>query len=89
MRNSIIVKVTELRSMMQDIRRSDCDVVRLTINDVDEFDGDTIPACISLSACRASSPDKWIDFDDIDAVSNESELEDRSLTAMHMSSNLL
>lgn len=89
MRNSIIVKVTELRSMMQDIRRSDCDAVRLTINDADEFDGDELPPSISLSACRMSSPEKWIDFDEIEAVPNESELKEQSFTAIHMSSNLL
>ena len=88
MKNSIIVKVSDLRSMIQDIRRSGCDIVSLTINDTDNFDGDIIPPSISLSACRNSS-DVWIDFEEIEAIPNESELEKESLTAVHMSSNLL
>lgn len=89
MKDSIIVKVSELRSMLQDIRRSGCELVSLTINEADEFDGDTIPPCISFSACKEYSPDEWIDFDVVEAVPNESELTEKSLTAMHMSSNLL
>lgn len=89
MKNSIIVNVSELRSIVQDIRRSGCDCVRLTINDADNFEGDVIPPCISFSACKTFSPEDWVDFDDIDAVSNEAELDEKSITAVHMSSNLL
>lgn len=89
MKDTIIVNVSELRSLVQDIRHSGCDVVSLTINEADKFDDDVIPAHISFSACKESSPDKWIHFDDIDAVPNESELKEKSITAIHMSSNLL
>ncbi len=89
MRNSIIVNVTELRSMLQDIRRSGCDCVSLTIDEADCADGDVFPTSISFSACKGYEPDKWIDFEPIDAVPNESELSEKSLTAFHISSNLL
>lgn len=89
MKDSITVKVSELRSMIQDIRRSGCDLVSLTIHESDEFDGDIIPPSISFSACRSSSPDVWIDFEEVEAVPNESELDESSITAVHMSSNLL
>lgn len=88
MKDTIIIKVSELRSLVQDIRRSGCDVVSLTINEADKFDDEVIPPSISFSACKEVSPDEWIDFEEIEAVSNESELNEKSLTAMHMSSNL-
>lgn len=76
--------------MLQDIRRSGCDVVSLTINEIDdEIEDDIIPASISFSACRKASPESWIDFDEVESVPNEAELAEKSLTAVHMSSNLL
>lgn len=89
MKDSIIVNVSKLRSIVQYVRRSGCDVVSLSILESDDFDGETIPASISFSGCKSVSPDEWYDFDDVEAVPNESELEAKSLEAMHMSSNLL
>lgn len=89
MKDSIIIKVSDLRSLVQDIRRSGCNVVSLTINEADKFDDDVIPPCISFTACNENSPDEWFDFEEIDAVSNESELNEKADTAVHMSSNLL
>ena len=89
MKDSIIVKVSDLRSTIQDVRRSGCDVVSLSFLEPDEFDGEIIPASLSLSACKSAAPDEWFDFEEVEAVSNEDELVEQSLTAMHMSSNLL
>lgn len=88
MKDSIIVKVSDLRSAMQDIRRSGCDVVSLSILDSDVSDGETFPPCISLSACSSHDPSIWTDFEDVDAVPNEDELKKHSLNSVHMSSNL-
>lgn len=88
MKDSIIVNVSELRSMIQDIRRSGCELVSVSINEAEEFNGDVIPASISFSACKSYSPDEWIDFEDVEAVPNEVELSKKASDAMHMSSNL-
>lgn len=84
MRDSVVVKVTELRSMLQDIRRSGSDYVKVSICDSDE----EFPASLSFSACRASDTDTWIDFEDVDAVQNEAELLEKCDSAIHMSDNL-
>jgi len=89
MKDSIIVKVSELRSAIQDIRRSGCDIVSLTIYEQDDSDEDVLPARISLSACKAYEPDQWADFDDVDSVPNEAELQEKFDTGIHMSDNLL
>ena len=89
MKDSIIVRVSELRSKLQDIRRSGCELVSITINEADEFDGDVIPAHISFSGCREYNPDEWFDFEEVEAVPNESELNERLCMGIHMSSNLL
>ena len=49
--------------------------------------GDSFDGCAGLE--DVYSFDEWIDFDVVEAVPNESELTEKSLTAMHMSSNLL
>lgn len=90
MKDSIIVKVSDLRSVIQDIRRKDCDLVSLTINEADESDGEVIPACISFSGCRISSTDEWIEFEqEVEAVPNESALEEKMYTGIFMSDNLI
>ena len=89
MKDSIIVKVSELRSIIQDIRRSGCDLVALTINESDEYNGETLPPFISFSACKSFSPDEWVDFEEVEAVPNDDELYEKSFYATHISSNLL
>ncbi|OLA57753.1 MAG: hypothetical protein BHW48_15220 [Roseburia sp. CAG:10041_57] len=89
MKDSITIKVSELRSMVQDIRRSGCDIVTLTINEEDEFDGETYPPYVSFMACKESFPEQWIDFESIDAIPNEDQLTSDSDSTVHISSNLL
>ena len=48
MRNSIIVSVSELRSLIQDVRRTGKTYVEVTISDSFEDDGETYPAELSL-----------------------------------------
>ena len=43
----------------------------------------------SFSACKAYEPDQWADFDDVDSVPNEAELQEKFDTGIHMSDNLL
>lgn len=85
MSESVIVKVSELRSLIQDIRRSGSDYVEVSISEAD----DDLPASLDLSGCSASSPDMWIDFEPLDSVDNAQELLTKSLYGTHMSSNLL
>lgn len=91
MRDSIIVSVSELRSLVQDVRRSGKEYVQLSILDPldDEDDGDAVPAELSLSAFNPNESDTCIDFDTIYAPENESKLSDKVSLAVHMSSNLL
>lgn len=91
MRDSIIVSVSELRSLVQDVRRSGKEYVQLSILEPldDEDGGEPVPAELSLSAFDPNESDMCIDFDTIYAPENESELSDKISLAAHMSSNLL
>lgn len=88
MRDSIIVSISELRSLVQDARRTGKEYVKLSILDpLDDSDGgEPVPAELSLCAFDSS---ECIEFDNIYAPENESELSDSMLNAVHMSSNLL
>ncbi len=85
MSNSIFVNVSELRSLVQDIRRSGMDIVEVSISEAD----DDFPASLNFSACKSCETDTWADFEPLDAVDNSSQLEEASLYGTHMSSNLL
>lgn len=91
MKDSIIVSVSELRSLVQDVRRSGKEYVQLSILEPldDEDGGEPFPAELSLSAFDPNSPDMCIDYESIYAPENESELSDKIAFATHMSSNLL
>lgn len=90
MKDSIIVNVFELRSLLQDIRRDSMEYVRLSISEEDEYDGEIIPASLDVSAYRKNgSPDAWVDYDGPEAVPDEKELEENFLYVMHMSNNML
>lgn len=86
MRNSIIVSVSELRSLIQDVRRTGKTYVEVTISDSYEDDGKTYPAELSLCTCDS---EKCIEFEPIHAPNNEAELSAAMDEAVHMSSNLL
>lgn len=88
MRDSIIVKVSELRSLVQDARRTGKEYVKLSILDpLDDSDGgEPVPAELSLCAFDSS---ECIEFENIYAPENESELSNSMIDAIHMSSNLL
>lgn len=89
MRNSIIVNVSQLRSLIQDVRRSGSDFVKLEIVDEEQINGETYPPSLELCSCRRSETDLWIDYDPLDAFENEAELMDAELKGAHMSDNLL
>ena len=87
MRNTIIVSISELRSLIQDARRTGKEYVKLSILDpLDDDDGEPVPA--ELSIC-AFDPSECIEFETIYAPENESELSDSLIDTVHMSSNLL
>lgn len=88
MRDSIIVSISELRSLVQDARRTGKKYVQLSILEpfYDPDDGESVPAELSLCAFDSS---ECIEFDSIYAPENESELDEQITTAVHMSSNLL
>ena len=83
--DSIIVSVSELRSRLQDIRRSGAEYVRVSLMEADE----DLPACINLSACKSYDTNEWYDFDGVDALPNQSELENDYLFGINISSILL
>ncbi len=87
MRNTIIVSISELRSLIQDARRTGKEYVKLSILDpLDDDDGEPVPAELSICAFDSS---ECIEFETIYAPENESELSDSLIDAVHMSSNLL
>ena len=87
MRNTIIVSISELRSLIQDARRTGKEYVKLSILDpLDDDDGEPVPAELSLCAFDSS---ECIEFETIYAPENESELSDSLIDTVHMSSNLL
>ena len=86
MRNSIIVSVSELRSLIQDVRRTGKTYVEVTISDSIEDDGETYPAELSLCTCDS---EECIEFEPIYPPDNEAELSAAMDGAVHMSSNLL
>ena len=87
MRNTIIVSISELRSLIQDARRTGKEYVKLSILDpLDDDDGEPVPAELSICAFDSS---ECIEFETIYAPENESELSDSVIDTVHMSSNLL
>ena len=87
MRNTIIVSISELRSLIQDARRTGKEYVKLSILDpLDDDDGEPVPAELSICAFDSSG---CIEFETIYAPENESELSDSLIDTVHMSSNLL
>lgn len=87
MRDTIIVSISELRSLIQDARRTGKEYVKLSILDpLDDDDGEPVPAELSICAFDSS---ECIEFETIYAPENESELSDSLIDAVHMSSNLL
>jgi len=87
MRDTIIVSISELRSLIQDARRTGKEYVKLSILDpLDDDDGESVPAELSICAFDSS---ECIEFETIYAPENESELSDSLTDAVHMSSNLL
>ena len=51
MRDSIIVSVSQLRSIVQDVRRTGKEYVKVTISESFEDDGEIYPAELSLCTC--------------------------------------
>ena len=87
MRNTIIVSISELRSLVQDARRTGKEYVKLSILDpLDDDGGEPVPAELSICAFDSS---ECIEFETIYAPENESELSDSLIDTVHMSSNLL
>lgn len=89
MKDSIILSVSELRSLVKDIRRSGSDFVKLSIVDSEKFDGDVIPPSLEAFSCKKSDTSVWIDFEPIFEVDNGTELDEKESSSTHMSSNLL
>lgn len=89
MGDSIIVRVSDLRAKIQDLRRDGMDYVEVSILEPDEFDGETIPACIQLSGCKVRDTHLWTDYDPVEALPKNEELLDNSLSGIHQSSNLI
>ncbi len=76
MRNSIIISVSELHSLVKDMKRQGMDYVRLTINDAEGDGEDRQPAYVDFSCSSRSGFDSSVDFETIDAVDNEADLTD-------------
>lgn len=83
--DSIVVSVSELRSRLQDIRRSGMEYVAISLSEAD----DEFPACINFSACKACDTSEWADFEEVEALPQNEKLMNDCVLGMHMSSNLL
>ena len=88
MADSIVVRVSDLRAQIQNLRKVGMDYVEVSISEPDEFDGETIPACLYLSGCKLSDTHVWTDCYPVEAVSKNEELLDNSLSGIHQSLNL-
>lgn len=89
MTDSIFLKVSDLRTRIQELRRDGIEYVELSILDSDEDDGEIIPASLGISGCKFNEPDFWFDYEELETVENSSELEEKSFSSPHASSNLL
>lgn len=86
--SSIIVSVSELRSRVQDLRRKGLDFVELTIYPSGISDGEPSTGSLEFSGSKRSDTSQWADFEELYAVEDEKELEEKSLNAYHMSDDL-
>lgn len=87
--SSIIVEVSKLRSVIQDIRRSGSDFVELTISPAFEEDGETYPKSLEFTAYKQSELDLLVEFEPLEVIENEKELKKETMFSARMSSNLL
>ena len=90
MANSVFLKVSDLRSCIQELRRDGIEYIQLSISDSDtDFDGDFSPACLEISGCKFNEPNFWFNYEELYSVENSKELEDLFLSSPHASNNLL
>ncbi len=90
MKDSIIVNVSELHSLLDELHKDGMEYVCLSISEEDEDEGEIIPASLEVSGYKPNvTPDAWVDYDDLEAVPSEKELETKYLCGIHTSSNLL
>lgn len=66
----IIVPVSELLSLAQELNADKMDYVELFIMEPLEEDGDIIPANLSASGFKSSMPNFRTDYDEIEHVSD-------------------
>lgn len=74
MKDSIIVKTADLYAEIKQMYEEGFDYTNLTIMDEDNFEDEPLPACITLSGLKESDPLMWVDFNEVEVVPNESEL---------------
>lgn len=90
MDNSIILKVSDLRTRVQELRRDGIEYVELSIMDsYTDPDDELIPSSLEFSGCKFNEPDFWFDYEGLEAVENSDELQEQSLSSPHGSSNLI
>ncbi len=89
MSDSIFLRVSDLRTRIQELRRDGIEYVELSILDSDDDDGETIPASLEISGCKFNVHVFWGAYDGLDSVENSNELEEKSLSSPHASSNFL
>ena len=70
MADSIKIDVKELFTRIKEIYDDGMDIVDLTILEADEFDGEELPVCIALTACKRDNTSIWADYEEIDEVSD-------------------
>lgn len=74
MADSIIVKVSDIRACIQEVRRDGMDYVEISISDPDKFDGEIIPACVNISGYKLGNAGMWVDYDPVEAIPDNEEL---------------
>lgn len=86
--SEIIVSISELKQLVQDMQRTGCDIVNLSISDPDvALD---LPAELVAECGHSNAPDDlWFELEPLYAVEHSDELQERRLLAPHGSFDLL
>ena len=69
MKDSIVVKMDDLLEELNDLKNDwNCGIVKLTISEEDEVDGDILPPCLFISGLPKDDDSAIINAEPIDEV---------------------
>ena len=75
--DSIVVSVADLHARIKEIRRDGLEYVRISLFEAepDPNPDYALPPRIDFDACKKSDTGIWVNFDSVDALPNNEELE--------------